>query len=132
MSKNLEEKFKKSEFFYLLVYRFVGGIPFVLSNVLPCIFNVKVTNFFLATFLGILPQLFLVVSIGSGLEEIIEKQIDDLIIIVKSGILEKKSKLRNFFEKERNTIAIAFYEDGYRELNSIIQKHYECHILIYP
>ena len=37
--KNLEEKFKKSEFFYLLVYRFVGGIPFVLSNILPCIFN---------------------------------------------------------------------------------------------
>ena len=39
--KNLEEKFKKSEFIYLLVYRFVGGIPFALSNVLPCIFNVK-------------------------------------------------------------------------------------------
>ena len=39
--KNLEIKFKKSEFIYLLVYRFIGGIPFALSNVLPCIFNVK-------------------------------------------------------------------------------------------
>jgi len=45
--KNLEIKFKKSEFIYLLAYRFIGGIPFVLSNVLPCIFNVRVSNFFL-------------------------------------------------------------------------------------
>ena len=37
--------------------------------------------------------------------------------------LDKKSKLRNFFEKEKNTIAIAF-EDGYRDLNSIIQKFF--------
>ena len=63
-------------------------------------------------------------KIKNILEEAIKKQIDDLTIIVKSGILEKKSKLRNFFEKEKNTIAIAFYEDGYRELNSIIQKFF--------
>ena len=44
--KKLETKFKKSEFNYLLIYRFIGGIPFALSNVLPCIFNVKVGNFF--------------------------------------------------------------------------------------
>ena len=36
--KNLELKFKKSEFNYLLLYRFVGGLPFALSNILPCIF----------------------------------------------------------------------------------------------
>ena len=83
--KNLETKFKKSEFIYLLIYRFVGGIPFALSNVLPCIFNVKTINFFLATFIGIIPQIFLVVSIGSGLEKIIERnleapQIKDLIM----------------------------------------------------
>ena len=63
-------------------------------------------------------------KIKNILEEIITKQIDDLIIIVKSGMLEKKSKLRSFFEKEKNTIAIAYYEDGYRELNSIIQKFF--------
>jgi len=74
--KNLEKKFKKSEFVYLLVYRFIGGIPFALSNVLPCIFNVKVLNFFWATLLGLTPQLFLVVSIGSGLEKVIEKNLD--------------------------------------------------------
>jgi len=73
---NLEIKFKKSEFMYLLAYRFIGGIPFALSNVLPCIFNVKVTNFFWSTLIGLTPQLFLVVSIGSGLEKIIEKNLE--------------------------------------------------------
>jgi len=74
--KNLEAKFKKSEFIYLLAYRFIGGIPFALSNILPCIFNVRISNFFWATLIGLTPQLFLVVSIGSGLEKIIEQNLD--------------------------------------------------------
>jgi uncharacterized membrane protein YdjX (TVP38/TMEM64 family) len=84
--KNLEEKFKKSEFLYLLVYRFVGGIPFALSNVLPCIFNVKVSNFFWATLIGLIPQLFVVVSIGSGLEKIIDENLEapNLIEVITS------------------------------------------------
>ena len=73
--KNLEIKFKKSEFIYLLVYRFIGGIPFAISNVLPCIFNVKILNFFFATIIGIIPSLFLVCSIGSGIEKIIDENI---------------------------------------------------------
>ena len=72
---NLEIKFKKSEFIYLLIYRFIGGIPWQLSCVLPTIFNVKVINFFLATFIGIIPQIFLAVSIGSGLEKIIDQNL---------------------------------------------------------
>ena len=79
--KNLEEKFKKSEFIYLLIYRFVGGIPFVVSNILPCIFNVKISNFFFATLIGMLPQLFLVVSIGSGLEKMIDQNMEPPTII---------------------------------------------------
>tara|TARA_X000001036_G_scaffold110989_1_gene103955 strand:- start:167 stop:886 length:720 start_codon:yes stop_codon:yes gene_type:complete len=83
--QNLEEKFKKSEFMYLLVYRFVGGIPFSISNILPCIFNVKISNFFWATIIGTIPSLFLICSIGSGIEKIIDKNINapstfDLII----------------------------------------------------
>ncbi len=71
--KTLEEKFRKSEFIYLLIYRFVGGIPFAVSNVLPCIFNVKPSNFFWATFIGMVPQFFLVASLGSGLEKMIDQ-----------------------------------------------------------
>ena len=70
--KDLEIKFKKSEFNYLLFYRFCGGIPWQLSCILPTLFNVKISNFFFATLIGIIPQIFLVVSIGSGLEKIID------------------------------------------------------------
>tara|TARA_B100000902_G_C27152484_1_gene834471 strand:+ start:60 stop:782 length:723 start_codon:yes stop_codon:yes gene_type:complete len=74
--QNLEIKFKKSEFIYLLIYRFCGGIPWQLSCILPTLFNVKVKNFLFATLLGIIPQAFLVVSIGSGLEKIIGENLD--------------------------------------------------------
>ena len=66
-------KFEQSELLYLIIYRFIGGIPFVISNILPCTFNVKIFNFFIATLVGITPQIFLITSIGSGLEKIIEK-----------------------------------------------------------
>ena len=84
--QNLEIKFKKSEFIYLLIYRFIGGIPFGISHFLPCLFNVKVSNFFWATFIGIAPQLFLICSIGSGLEKIIENnlQAPGIFQIIKS------------------------------------------------
>ena len=54
----------------------MGGIPFAISNVLPCIFNVKIFNFFWATFIGIMPQLFLVATIGDGLEKIIDQNLE--------------------------------------------------------
>ena len=79
--KNLEIKFKKSEFLFLLIYRFVGGIPFAISNILPCIFNVKITNFFWTTLLGMIPQLFIVTSIASGLEKIIDQNLEAPSII---------------------------------------------------
>ena len=71
--QNLEIKFKKSEFIYLLIYRFIGGIPWQLSCLLPTLFNVRVVNFFFATLIGIIPQIFLAVSIGSGLEKVIDE-----------------------------------------------------------
>ena len=73
--KNLEVKFKQSEFIYLLIYRFIGGIPWQLSCLLPTLFNVRVINFFFATLIGIIPQIFLSVSIGSGLEKIIDQNV---------------------------------------------------------
>ena len=54
-------------------------------------------------------------------DEIIEKNIEDLAIILTSSTLEKKSKLRNFFEKNKNTICVPFYEDNERSLVLIIQ-----------
>jgi uncharacterized membrane protein YdjX (TVP38/TMEM64 family) len=80
--QNLQIKFRKSEFLYLLIYRFCGGIPWQLSCILPTIFNVKVKNFFNATLIGIIPQIFLAVSIGSGLEKVIGQN------LVAPGILD--------------------------------------------
>ena len=80
--QNLQIKFKKSEFLYLLIYRFWGGIPWQLSCIIPTIFNVKVKNFFNATLIGIIPQIFLAVSIGSGLEKVIGQN------LVAPGILD--------------------------------------------
>ena len=111
--KNLELKFKKSEFIYLLIYRFVGGVPFALSNILPCIFNVKMSNFFWATLIGMAPQLFLLTSIGSGLEKIIDQNLDTpkMTSLIKSpdiyiplmgfaALIIITFFLRNFFYKK--------------------------------
>ena len=69
---NLTDKFKKNEFTFFLIYRFVGGIPFFISNILPTLFNVKIKNFFFGTVIGMTPQLFVGASLGAGLNKIIE------------------------------------------------------------
>ena len=53
--------------------------------------------------------------------KILEKDIIDIKIIIKCSNLEKKSKLRNFFEKEKQVICTPVYEDDARSLNSVIQ-----------
>lgn len=55
------------------------------------------------------------------IEELIKKNISDLSIILKSSVLEKKSKIRNFFEKSKETICIPFYEDNNQTLSLIIR-----------
>ena len=68
---NLESKFKKKEFIFFLIYRFIGGIPFLIGNLLPVLFHIKLRNYFFGTLLGIAPQIFVIVSLGSGLEKIL-------------------------------------------------------------
>ncbi len=70
---NLTKKFKENEFTFFLIYRFIGGIPFFISNILPTIFNVKIRNFFLGSVIGMTPQLFVGASLGAGLNKILEE-----------------------------------------------------------
>ena len=71
----LNEKFKKNEFNFFLIYRFVGGIPFAISNILPTLFNVKINNFFFGSLLGMYPQILVWTSLGSGIEKIIDQNL---------------------------------------------------------
>ena len=73
--KNLEFKFKKSEFIYLFIYRLVGGIPWQIQCLLPTLFDVKLKNYFFSTLLGVAPGVFLISSIGSGIEKIIDSNV---------------------------------------------------------
>ena len=59
-------------------------------------------------------------KIKEVIEEVIEKSIDDLIVVLNSDILDKKSKLRNLFEKNKKTICTPIYEDNNQKLNLII------------
>ncbi len=110
---NFTEKFKKNEFIFFLIYRFIGGIPFFISNILPTIFNVKVRNFFLGSIIGMTPQLFVGASLGAGLSKILEENSEvpsvlelifspdiylpilGIIVLVIIGFLLKK----NFYTK---------------------------------
>ena len=63
-------------------------------------------------------------KITSVIEEILEKKIDDLVLILNSGSLEKRSKLRLLFEKNKEIICIAFYEDNNQTLSSIASQFF--------
>ncbi|MDC2974030.1 DNA polymerase III subunit delta [Candidatus Pelagibacter sp.] len=54
------------------------------------------------------------------IENISNRDIADIKIILKSGVLEKKSKLRSLFEKNKTLLTIPFYEDDTKSLSSII------------
>jgi len=53
------------------------------------------------------------------INEIIEKNISGLVLILNSNVLVKKSKLRNLFEKNKNAICVPFYEDNNQTLSAI-------------
>ena len=56
------------------------------------------------------------------IDNILTLNIDDVYFILISDLLDKKSKLRNLFEKNNNTISVAFYEDTNENLNNIANK----------
>ena len=58
------------------------------------------------------------------IEELLEKEIQDLIIILKSDNLEKKSKMRTLFEKNKKTICVPFYEDNNQTLSTIASQFF--------
>ena len=83
VKKILEQKFdkyillfKKNEFYYFFIYRFIGGlgVPFGLQNLIPILFDMKKINYFLSSFLGFIPGFFIFNTIGAGLNIYIEQE----------------------------------------------------------
>jgi uncharacterized membrane protein YdjX (TVP38/TMEM64 family) len=82
VKKILEQKFdkfiilfKKNEFYYFFIYRFIGGlgVPFGLQNLLPILFGMKKLNYFFSSFLGFIPGFFIFNTIGAGLNSYVEQ-----------------------------------------------------------
>ena len=67
--------FKKNEFFYFFIYRFVGGlgVPFFLQNLLPILFEMKKRNYFLSSCFGFIPIFFIMNTIGAGLNTYVKQ-----------------------------------------------------------
>ena len=61
-----------------MFYRFIGGggTPYGIQNVLPVLFDMRVKNYILGTFFGSLPAMFVTVSLGSGIENVIDKNVN--------------------------------------------------------
>ena len=58
-------------------------------------------------------------KISKLIESVSEKFPDNITIIILADLLEKKSKLRNFFEKNKKNLCVACYLDTMRDLEII-------------
>ena len=97
VKKILEKKFdkyiflfRKNEFYYFFIYRFIGGlgVPFGLQNLIPILFGMKKVNYFFSSFLGFIPGFFIFNTIGSGLNTYVEQseKFDMLNLILSPAI----------------------------------------------
>ena len=142
-SFNLKKELKDNVNFYLLYGPNIGFIEETIDNILKPNLSKNVYNYEENEILsdidefkeGILSKSFfekdklIIINRASDkilnvIEDIIDKNIEDLKIIIKYGILEKKSKLRKFFESNKNEIIIPFYEDNYQSLAIIAQSFF--------
>ena len=58
------------------------------------------------------------------LDEVIEKKIQDLVIVLNANTLEKKSKIRSLFEKSKDAVCVPFYEDNNQTLSAIVNNFF--------
>ena len=57
----LEKIFSKNELLVMIIFRFVGLVPFFIANLLPVIFNISIKNYYLGTLIGIFPAIFIMI-----------------------------------------------------------------------
>ncbi len=74
----LKELFNKNDTIYFMIYRFIGGggTPYAIQNILPVLFDMSLKKYFIATLIGCAPSMFITVALGSGIENLIDKNIE--------------------------------------------------------
>jgi len=134
---------KETRNFYLFYGSNVGQIEEVINNMLKPKFSKNIYNYDENEIISnisefeenILNKSFfdneklIIINRGSDkilkiIENLLQKKITGTVIVIKTNILEKKSKLRNFFEKNSETICTPFYEDNYQSLMIIAQNFF--------
>jgi len=80
----LKEFFIKNDILYFMSFRFIGGggSPYAVQNVLPILFDMSVKNYVIATFVGSLPSMFVIVALGSGIEKVMDQNVELSVSIV--------------------------------------------------
>ena len=74
----LREFFIKNDILYFMSFRFIGGggTPYAVQNVLPILFDMPLKNYIIATFVGSMPSMFVTVALGSGIEKVIDQNVE--------------------------------------------------------
>jgi len=74
----LREFFIKNDILYFMCFRFIGGggTPYAIQNIIPILFDMSVKNYIIATFVGSMPSMFVTVALGSGIEKVIDQNVE--------------------------------------------------------
>ena len=74
----LKDFFIRNDIIYFTSFRFIGGggTPYAVQNVLPILFDMPLKNYIIATFIGSTPSMFVTVALGSGIEKVIDQNVE--------------------------------------------------------
>jgi DNA polymerase-3 subunit delta len=141
---DLKKKLNESTNFFLLYGLNIGFIEETINKVLKPILSKNVFNYEESEVLANIDEFkenifnksffendkLIIISRATDkilaiIDDIIDKNDTETAIILKSSNLEKKSKLRNFFEKDKRAIITPFYEDTYQSLMIVAQNFFK-------
>ena len=112
----IEEEFKK--FYSENIYHYEENE--VIKNEESFFNNILSKSFFESEKLIIISRV--TDKIKDIVEKLLEKKIEDFVLILNAGLLEKKSKLRSLIEKNKYTVCVPFYEDNNQTLSTLVNQ----------
>ena len=112
----IEEEFKK--FYSENIYHYEENE--VIKNEESFFNNILSKSFFESEKLIIISRV--TDKIKDIVEKLLEKKIEDFVLILNAGLLEKKSKLRSLIEKSKYAVCVPFYEDNNQTLSTLVNQ----------